>query len=177
MRHHGVHITTDHATWPLAREGVGGQLADTGRHHTAGQAWRRRQLGAALKRHGSIAVIEAKNAVIIRAGDKPKLCRNRGEDLPEMKAVYHAIKDVLDQVLDFSPLPVSLNRNENAEKTARWLRRFNDERRHPPEIAPPVVLSGRPHRSVAVRPGRAWRIDMASAASAVFAPSRIWAPT
>jgi hypothetical protein len=128
MRYRGVTIANDHATWPLHDEQgveavnwltlVGARpLAKLG-----GAA----KLRAALKGQRAISVVDVKGGVIIRAGDKPKLGDvNRGEDLPDYRAVYNALKSVMDPVLaDFGPLPLSLDLNENAVRTSRWLRRF-----------------------------------------------------
>jgi hypothetical protein len=128
MRHPGVNIASHHATWPLRDEhGVEAvnwltlvgpaPLARLG----GAPALRRR-----LKEHRTISVIDTKHGVIVRAGDEPRLGDvNRREQLPEYRAVYHALREVMDQVLtDFRPLPLGFALADKAEKTARWLRRF-----------------------------------------------------
>jgi hypothetical protein len=71
-------------------------------------------------------VIDTKHGVITRAGEKPQLGDvNRREPLTEYRAVYQALRQVMDQVLtDFRPLPLGLALADKADKTARWLRRF-----------------------------------------------------
>jgi hypothetical protein len=128
MRHPGVNIATDHATWPLRDEkGIEAVnwltiVGSIPLEKLGGAAALRRR----LKEHRSISVIDTQHGVIIRAGERPRMGDvNRRDDLPEYRAVYAALKDVMDQVLtDFSPLPLGLARPEKAEKTARWLRRF-----------------------------------------------------
>jgi len=128
MRHPGLNIASDHATWPLRDEkGVEAVnwltlVGSTPLGKLGGAAELRRR----LKAHRSISIIETPHGVIIRAGEQPQLGDvNRREDLPEYRAVYRALKDVMDQVLtDFRPLPLGFARPEKAEKTLRWLRRF-----------------------------------------------------
>ena len=128
MRHQGVNIASHHATWPLHDEkGVEAVNWLT----LVGPAPLEKLGGAgALKRRfkeqGSVSVIDTKHGVIIRAGEAPKLGDvNRREPLPEYRAVYQALKPVMDQVLtDFRPLVLGFGLSENADKTARWLRRF-----------------------------------------------------
>jgi hypothetical protein len=128
MRHQGVNIASHHATWPLHDEK--GVEAVNWLTLVGGTPLEKLGGAAALKRrfkpHRSIAVIEARHGVIIRAGDAPKLGDvNRREQLPEYRAVYQALKPVMDQVLtDFRPLSLGFALSENADKTARWLRRF-----------------------------------------------------
>ena len=128
MRHQGVNIASHHATWPLRDEkGVEAVnwLTLVGRTPLAklgGAA----KLRGRLKEYRSISVVDTKHGVIIRAGEEPKLGDvNRRERLPEYRAVYHALRDVMDPVLtDFRPLPLGFALAEKAEKTSRWLRRF-----------------------------------------------------
>jgi hypothetical protein len=128
MRHPGVNIASHHATWPLRDEkGVEAVnwltlVGSTPLAKLGGAAKLRRQ----LKEHRSISVIDTAHGVIIRAGERPQLGDvNRRERLPDYRAVYQALKDVMDQVLtDFRPLPLGFALPEKAEKTAKWLRRF-----------------------------------------------------
>jgi hypothetical protein len=127
MRYQGLNIASDNATWPLRDVGietvnwltlVGEQPLDK----LGGVAKLRRALNAVR----SIAVLETKHGVIVRAGDEPRLGDvNRGETLAEYRAVYRALRPVLEPVLsDFAPLTVGGELEELTDKTDRWLRRF-----------------------------------------------------
>jgi len=127
MRYQGVNIATDNATWPLRDIGV-----ETVNWLTLVGAEPLKKLGGAAKLRRalnstpSVAIVETKNGVILRAGDEPRIGDlNRGDKLPEYRAVYRALRPVLEPILsDFAPLTVGGELEEDTDKTDRWLRRF-----------------------------------------------------
>lgn len=129
MRHPGVYIASDLASWslrdekgvetvnwltlvgaiPLAR--VGGAAA----------------LRSALAHQPEIEVIETAHGVIVKAGNEPQLGDvNRGVFVPLYSEVYRALKPVIEPVIaDANPLLLGGVLEEDAEKTQRWLHRFD----------------------------------------------------
>jgi hypothetical protein len=126
MRHPGINIASDHATWPLRDEkGVETVnwltlLGEIPLQKLGGVAQLRRKLAATPE----VEIVETKHGLILKAGEAPQLGDlNRDLKLPLYRAVYFAIKPVLDPVIrDFSPF--NLGRPDDAEYTERWLRRF-----------------------------------------------------
>lgn len=126
MRHPGVHIATDHATWPLRDE----KGAEAVNWLTLLGQIPLSKLGGTDKLREDLAdtpevdLIETKHGLILKAGDKPQIGdSNRGDALPAYRAVYHAIAPVLDPVIqDF--MPFTLDTDDDAGRTERWLRRF-----------------------------------------------------
>jgi hypothetical protein len=129
MRHPGTTIATHHATWPLRDEkGVEAVNWLT----LVGEAPLKKLGGAAKLRQAfrewpAIRVLPTKHGVIIQAGERPSLGDvNRGDRVPQYAVVYKALKPVIEPVAKrFRPLPLGLELDENAERTARWLARFD----------------------------------------------------
>jgi hypothetical protein len=128
MRYPGVNIASHHATWPL-RELRGVEtvnwLTFVGKTplKALGGDDKLRQL---LRRSPEIRVLETKNGVIVQAGEGPLLGDvNRGDNLPLYRHVYQALKPVIEPVSRrFRPLSMGMVVEEDAEKTLRWLSRF-----------------------------------------------------
>lgn len=126
MRHPGVHISTDNATWPLRDE----KGAETVNWLTLLGQIPLRKLGGADKLRRDLAetpeieLIETRHGLILKAGDKPQIGdSNRKDTLPLYRAVYRTIAPVLDPVIkDFTPF--TLGTDDDAGRTERWLRRF-----------------------------------------------------
>jgi hypothetical protein len=127
MRYHGLSIASDNATWPLRDIGVESVnwltlVGNLPLEKLGGVA----KLKGSLKRIPNVEIIETRNGVIVKAGNEPRLGDvNRGEKLPEYRAVHQALLPVLEPILsDFAPLTLPDDLEESTDKTDRWLRRF-----------------------------------------------------
>ena len=127
MHYPGLNIASDHATWSLRYE-KGAEmvnwltlLGEIPLNKLGGV----NELRLKLADTPEVELIEAKYGLIIKAGEKPQLGKtNRRNDLPLYKAVYRAIKPVLDPVISHFR-PFNLGTTDDADYTERWLRRFD----------------------------------------------------
>lgn len=128
MRHPGVHIAGDQATWALRDEkGVEtvNWLTLVGQEplqHLGGAAAVRRALAVAP---GSDA-IEVVHGLIVRAGPEALIGDvNRGDAVPAYRLIHAALAPVIEPVVrDTRPLLVADDLSDADDMTMRWLRRF-----------------------------------------------------
>lgn len=126
MRHPGLYIASDHATWPLRDE----KGVETVNWLTLvgaiplGKLGGVKEVRASLAETPEVEIIETRHGLILKAGDIPQIGdTNRREDLPLYRAVYRVILPVMDQIIrDFRPF--MLDTADDVSRTARWLRRF-----------------------------------------------------
>lgn len=128
MRHPGLNIASDNATWPL-RDEKG--LETVNWLTLIGQIPLAKLGGTSkLQKHfenmPQIEVFETKHGVIVKAGEVPQLGDvNRRDNLPLYRAVYRAVELILDPVInDFGPFLLGGTLEEDTEKTRSWLQRF-----------------------------------------------------